>query len=108
MTSKVQDLITLSLSAPVRLAADPVSQAPSTLRQEVLRLKGAAAADKSAVLLALCARSLAHGRSIVFCAQKWQAHRLRIVMGLAGLAPAAELHGDMTQVCTFCLTPQVL
>lgn len=98
MTESVQALIALSLSAPVRLAADPTASAPTTLRQEVLRLKASASADKPAVLLALCARSLKESRTIVFCAQKWQAHRLKVLMGLAGLPFASELHGDMTQV----------
>lgn len=98
MTEKVQQLITLSLQSPVRLAADRAVAAPSTLRQEILRLKGSAASDKIAVLLALCKRSLAESRTIIFCGQKWQAHRLKILMGLAGLPHAGELHGDLTQV----------
>jgi hypothetical protein len=98
MTESVQALISLSLSAPVRLAADPTASAPTTLRQEVLRIKASAEADKAAVLLALCVRSLKESRTIVFCAQKWQAHRLKVLMGLAGLPFASELHGDMTQV----------
>jgi ATP-dependent RNA helicase DDX27 len=98
ISEKVQQLITLSLQSPVRLAADRPVAVPSTLQQEILRLKGSAAADKVAVLLALCKRSLCKRRVIVFCAQKWQAHRLKILMGLAGLPHASELHGDLTQV----------
>lgn len=99
MTERVQELIALSLQSPVRLAADRPAAAPAALRQEVLRLKGAAANDKAAVLLALCVRSLRESSTIVFCGQKWQAHRLKILLGLAGLPLASELHGDMTQVC---------
>jgi ATP-dependent RNA helicase DDX27 len=99
MTSGVQQLISLSLTRPVRLAADAEAAAPATLQQQVLRLKGgAAAADKVPVLCALCARTLRQVRTIIFCRQKRAAHRLKILLGLAGLPPASELHGDMTQV----------
>lgn len=99
MTTAVQQLVDLSLNAPVRLAADATAAAPKRLRHEVLRLRGgAAAADKPAVLCALCARALRNLRTIVFCRQKRQAHRLKIMLGLAGLPPACELHGDMAQV----------
>lgn len=98
MTDEVRKLIELSLQQPVRLAADRKAAAPSRLRQEVVRLKGGAANDKDAVLLALCSRVLRDKRTIVFCTHKWRAHKLRILLGLAQLPPAAELHGDMTQV----------
>lgn len=60
-------------------------------------MQGAAAADKEAVLLALCSRSFCSGRTIVFFRTKHQAHRVKMLFGLAGLPPAAELHGNMTQ-----------
>ena len=68
-------------------------------RTQVVRLKGAAATDKPALLLALRARALAGGRAIAFAAQKRTAHRLNILLGLAGFPAVAELHGDMTQAC---------
>ena len=37
-----------------RLAADAAAAAPKELTQEIVRLKGAAAAQKEATLLALC------------------------------------------------------
>lgn len=99
MTSGVQQLIQLSLTRPVRLAADATSATPKTLRQEVVRLKGGvAAADKACVLCALCARALKGLRCIVFCRQKRHAHWLKVLLGLAEVAVASELHGDMTQV----------
>ncbi len=64
--------------------------------------QGAHAADKEAVLLALCARSFADGHVVVFFSTKKAAHRAKILFGLAGLPPAAELHGNMTQVCLVC------
>lgn len=100
MTTAVRQLVDLSLNAPVRLAADAAAAAPKRLRHEVLRLRGgAAAADKPAVLCALCARALRNLRTIVFCRQKRLVHRLKIMLGLAGLPAACELHGDMAQVC---------
>ena len=57
----------------------------------------AAAADKEAALLALCARQLHGGRCIVFFRTKQRAHRARMLFGLAGLPHATELHGNMTQ-----------
>lgn len=72
-------------------------QAPERLTQEIVRLRGEAAASKEAVLLALCSRSLGGGRTIVFLKTKARAHRAKILFGLAGLPPAGELHGDMTQ-----------
>ena len=60
-------------------------------------VQGAHAADKEAVLLALCSRSFSSGRTIVFFRTKHQAHRVKMLFGLAGLPLAAELHGNMTQ-----------
>lgn len=101
MSAGVKQLIQLSLSRPVRLAADVTAATPATLRQEVVRLKGgAASADKASVLCALCARTLKGLRTIIFCREKRHAHRLKILLGLADIAPASELHGDMTQVCS--------
>ena len=39
MTEQVQQLITMSLKFPVRLAADAAGRAPEELRQEIVRLK---------------------------------------------------------------------
>ena len=47
--------------------------------------------------MALCTRSFRGGRTIVFFRTKQRAHRAKILFGLAGLPPAAELHGDMSQ-----------
>jgi ATP-dependent RNA helicase DDX27 len=109
MSSGVQQLIQLSLSRPVRLAADVTAATPATLRQEVVRLKGgSAAADKVPVLCALCARTLKGLRTIIFCQEKRHAHRLKVMLGLAEIAPASELHGDMTQVRTSPLLVEFL
>ncbi|KFM23899.1 DEAD-box ATP-dependent RNA helicase 28 [Auxenochlorella protothecoides] len=97
MTEEVKKLVAVSLNRPVRLAADATAAAPKELTQEILRLKGAEASQKEAVLLALCSRTFASGRTIVFFSTKQRAHRMKILFGLGGLASAAELHGDMTQ-----------
>lgn len=58
---------------------------------QIVRLKGAAsAAAKEAVCLALCGRSFASGRTIIFCKTKTRAHRLKILFGLAKLPPAGR------------------
>ncbi len=44
--------------------------------------------------VALCCRD---GKTIVFFSTKHSAHRAKILFGLAGLPPSAELHGNMTQ-----------
>lgn len=49
------------------------------------------------MLLALASRSFQGGRTIVFFKTKQRAHRAKLLFGLAGLAAAGELHGDMTQ-----------
>ena len=54
-------------------------------------------AAKEAVLLALCSRGFQKGRAIIFFSTKKQAHRAKILFGLAEIATSAELHGDMTQ-----------
>ncbi|EIE22682.1 DEAD-domain-containing protein [Coccomyxa subellipsoidea C-169] len=98
MTEEVRDLAALSLQRPVRLAADAAGAAPRSLTQEIVRFKGAAGpAAREGTLLALCARSFRLGRTIVFFSTKHSAHRAKILFGLAGLPPAAELHGNMTQ-----------
>ncbi|KAL4427607.1 hypothetical protein ABPG75_001696 [Micractinium tetrahymenae] len=97
MTEEVKKLVSLSLKNPVRLAADAAAAAPRELTQEIVRLKGGAAAQKEATLLALCSKSFREGRTIVFAKTKQRAHRLKMLFGLAGLPPAGELHGDMTQ-----------
>ena len=49
------------------------------------------------MLVTLCSRSFRGGKTIVFFRTKQRAHRAKILFGLAGLPPAAELHGNMSQ-----------
>ena len=60
-------------------------------------LQGNRIGDKEAVLVTLCSRSFRGGKTIVFFRTKQRAHRAKILFGLAGLPPAAELHGNMSQ-----------
>ena len=59
-------------------------------------VQGKDAGAKEAFLLALCSRGFKE-RTIIFFRTKKGAHRAKMLFGLAGLPPAAELHGDMTQ-----------
>jgi ATP-dependent RNA helicase DDX27 len=88
--SEVQALMSLSLKSPVRLAADAAAAAPKSLVQEIVRLKGAQAALKEAMLCALCSRSFGGGRTIVFFKTKQKAHRMKILFGLCKLAAAGR------------------
>lgn len=60
-------------------------------------LQGRDKAVKEALLLAVCSRGFQSGRTIVFFSTKKQAHRAKMLFGLAELPKAGELHGDMTQ-----------
>lgn len=96
MTEEVDELIKLSLTKPLRLSADPSTKRPSTLTEEVVRIRRIREANQEAVLLALCSKTFA-SKVIIFSGTKQAAHRLKILFGLAGLK-AAELHGNLTQV----------
>ena len=97
MSTEVDELASLSLKNPVRLAADLLDggSGPSTLQHEVVQIKGPLVGCKEPLLMALCTRSF-KDKTIVFSRTKQQAHRLKIILGLGGLA-AAEIHGDLTQ-----------
>ncbi|KAJ1729726.1 nucleolar DEAD-box protein required for synthesis of 60S ribosomal subunit, partial [Coemansia sp. Benny D160-2] len=95
MTDNVDRLIRLSLNKPVRLQVDPPKSAARGLTQEFVRVRSSSDADRTALLVALCKRSV-RGRCIVFFRSKMAAHHMKIVFGLLGLR-AAELHGDLSQ-----------
>lgn len=95
MTEEVNELVKLSLVNPVRLSADPSTQRPATLLEQVVKIRPQHEGDKEAVLLALCSRSFT-SKVIIFSGTKVEAHRLKILFGLSGLN-AAELHGNLTQ-----------
>ena len=60
-------------------------------------MQGSRVEEKEAVLVTLCSRSFKGGKTIVFFRTKQRAYRAKILFGLGGLPPAAELHGNMSQ-----------
>lgn len=95
LTEEVDDLIKLSLTKPLRLSADPSAKRPSTLTEEVVRIRRMREVNQEAVLLSLCSKTFT-SKVIIFSGTKQAAHRLKILFGLAALK-AAELHGNLTQ-----------
>ncbi|KAL4578793.1 hypothetical protein LXL04_014924 [Taraxacum kok-saghyz] len=95
MSEQVDELIKLLLNKPLRLSADPTTKRPSTLTEEVVRIRRMREGHQEAVLLALCSKTFT-SKVIIFSGTKQAAHRLKILFGLAGFK-AAELHGNLTQ-----------
>lgn len=95
LTSKVDQLIELSMKRPVRISTDPLFDMAKHLVQEFVRIRPNREDDREAILLALCTRTF-RTNTIVFMETKSHAHRMMIVFGLAGIN-AAELHGNLTQ-----------
>lgn len=107
MSTKVDDLIKLSLKRPVRISATEKKKAGQSsnngvevaprLEQEFIRIRsGNEGVSREGMLLALLTRTF-KTRTIVFFDTKSAAHRLMIVCGLCGIK-CAELHGNLTQV----------
>ena len=109
MSTKVDELVKLSLKRPVRIQAtdkkNGAGTAPSNagvevaprLEQEFIRIRpGNEGVNREGMLLALLTRTF-KSRVIVFFDTKSAAHRLMIVCGLCGIK-CAELHGNLTQV----------
>lgn len=96
MTPRVETLIKLSLRKPVRLLADPLYDMASRLSQEFVRVRAGREGDREAMLLALVTRNFTGGGVLIFAIHKRTAHRLAILLAMAGLK-ASELHGNLTQ-----------
>ncbi len=111
VTESVASLSRLSMNKPVRVKIDEMGATASGLIQEFLRVRGDKAGEaiergfrsgersREALLVALCTRSFASGRTIIFFRSKAQAHRMKIIFSLhgEGLERSDELHGDLTQ-----------
>jgi len=95
LTDKVQDLVNLSLNSPKRVAVDAFNQIAQGLTQEFIRIRKSREKDREAIVLSLCKRTFKQ-MVIVFMPSKKDAHRMTILLGLAGLK-AAEMHGNLTQ-----------
>lgn len=96
LTSKVDQLINLSMKRPVRISTDPLFDMAKHLVQEFVRIRPNREDDREAILLALCTRTF-RSNTIVFMETKAHAHRMMIIFGLAGIK-AAELHGNLQQI----------
>lgn len=106
MSTKVDELVKLSLKRPVRVHVtdkrkdsneeiDGVEVA-NRLEQEFVRVRaGNEGVNREAMLLSLLTRTFT-SRVIVFFDTKSDAHRLMILSGLLGIK-ATELHGNLTQ-----------
>ncbi|CAM9364043.1 unnamed protein product, partial [Ectocarpus sp. 4 AP-2014] len=103
MNTKVDDLASLALNKARkderprlggrRLKASPMNSAPQRLVQEFVRIRQSREQDREAILLSLLTRTF-KTKTIVFFDTKSLAHRLNIVLGIAGIR-AAELHGNL-------------
>jgi ATP-dependent RNA helicase DDX27 len=104
MTTKVDDLVKLSLKRPVRVRISEklqsnggkgVEVAPR-LEQEFVRVRsGNEGINREAMLLSLLTRTFTR-KAIVFFDTKCSAHRMMILCGLCGIK-CSELHGNLTQ-----------
>jgi len=111
MSTKVDDLVKLSLRRPVRIrvsdknAAINGSKESSSgrdlevaphLEQEFVRIRsGNEGINREAILLALLTRTFTT-QTIVFFDTKVVAHRIMVLCGLCGIK-CSELHGNLTQ-----------
>lgn len=119
MTENVDDLVRLSLRAPVRIEVGENNGITKKLVQEFVRVRlsktpTTAIIDKggnkispqqqlmrnlqtrkTCILLALCKRTF-KSETIIFFGSKQRAHEMRIIFGLMDLK-CAELHGNLTQ-----------
>lgn len=104
MTTKVDDLVKLSLKRPVRVKVSDKLKSGSAevevaprLEQEFVRVRsGNEGINREGMLLALLIRTFTT-KTIVFFDTKATAHRLMILCGLCGIK-CAELHGNLTQM----------
>lgn len=69
MTEEVDDLIELSLSKPLRLSADPSAKQPTSLTEEVVRIRRMREVNQEAVLLAMCTKTFT-SKVIIFSGTK--------------------------------------
>ncbi len=107
MTEEIDRLIKLSLNKPVRVKVDNTHAVAKNVAQEFIKVKSAMEEHRAGILLgkhrhppclpvvALCKRTV-KSKAIIFFQEKHEAHRLKIIFGLAGLN-AAELHGNLSQ-----------
>jgi ATP-dependent RNA helicase DDX27 len=100
-STKVDDLVNLSMKRPLRVRAgrqdntkDEVEVAPR-LEQEFVRIRQGNEGNREAILLSLLTRTFKK-RVICFFDTKVVAHKMMIIAGLCGIK-CGELHGNLTQ-----------
>ncbi|XVF16748.1 hypothetical protein REPUB_Repub10bG0058900 [Reevesia pubescens] len=96
MTEEVDELVKLFLTRPLCLSPDPSSKWPSTLIEEVTRIRRMCEVNRKTVLLSMCSKTFT-SKVIIFSGTKQATHRLKILFQFVGLQ-AAELYRDLTQV----------
>ena len=97
LSHSVNDLVELSLNSPVRIVIDPYETIVDKLIQEFIRIKPThnTQLEREAIILSICKR-VYKSKTIIFCQQKVDCHRLALIFGFVGLR-CAELHGNLTQ-----------
>lgn len=96
MTTRVEDLVKLSLKRPVRVKTEgnSVTTVAPRLVQEFVRVRKEE--EREAMLASLVVRVFSK-RCIVFYEMKKDAHRFHAIISLMGVR-SVELHGDLPQV----------
>ncbi|KAI5712828.1 hypothetical protein M8J75_011509 [Diaphorina citri] len=95
MTDAVNDLVSVSLTRPVRVFVDNNHEVALNLRQEFVRIRKDTHLDRKALLAALVCRTF-KDHTMIFVPTKREAHEMHILLGLLGIK-AGELHGNLTQ-----------
>ncbi|KFD56370.1 hypothetical protein M513_02825, partial [Trichuris suis] len=95
MSDEVKDLAAVSLQKPVKLFINENTEIALNLRQEFIRIRNSQERSRESVLLALLKRTF-HDHVLLFVQTRILCHRLRVLLGLAGIK-VAELHGKLAQ-----------
>nr|CAG4643922.1 EOG090X059J [Lepidurus arcticus] len=95
MSDKVKDLVSVSLSKPIKVFVNSNRDVAYNLRQEFIRIRPTQQKYREAILAALVCRTF-RDHCMVFVQTKKQCHRLHIQLGLLGVK-VGELHGNLSQ-----------
>ncbi|CDW57967.1 Helicase C and DEAD domain containing protein [Trichuris trichiura] len=95
MSDEVKDLAAVSLQKPVKLFINENTEMALNLLQEFIRIRSSQEQSRESVLLALLKRTFPD-HVLLFVQTRILCHRLRILLGLAGIK-VAELHGKLAQ-----------
>uniref|UniRef100_A0A5S6QF71 RNA helicase n=1 Tax=Trichuris muris TaxID=70415 RepID=A0A5S6QF71_TRIMR len=95
MSNEVKDLAAVSLRNPVKLFVNENTEFALNLHQEFVRIRSSQVGSRESILLALLKRSF-RDHVLLFVQTRVLCHRLRILLGLAGVN-VGELHGKLAQ-----------